>query len=87
MGLQQYTTLPPGMVDGCQLQQSVDIFPGSGQVMTAGPPQMGDGGGGLGTADMWVAGDLSAGASYWPFMPFLSQLEALPEGFDMGSLE
>ncbi len=78
----QYATLPTGMVDDCQLQQSVDIFPGSGGVMAG--PQLGENG--LGP-EMWVAGDMSAGASYWPFMPFLSQLEALPEGFDMGSLE
>ncbi|KAK3897730.1 fungal-specific transcription factor domain-containing protein [Staphylotrichum tortipilum] len=76
----QYAPLPAGMVDDCQLQQSVDIFPGGGPVMAAPPMNEGLG------QDMWMAGDVS-GASYWPFMPFLSQLEALPKGFDMASLE
>ncbi len=37
-------------------------------------------------AEIWAANDPS-GNSYWPFMPYLSQLESLPQDFDMSNLE
>ncbi|KAK5659812.1 hypothetical protein OQA88_1024 [Cercophora sp. LCS_1] len=36
-------------------------------------------------AELWAAND--SGTSYWPFMPFLSQLESLPQDFGIASLE
>lgn len=36
--------------------------------------------------DPWT-NDLASENSYWPFMPFLSQLESLPEDFDLSSLQ
>jgi len=36
-------------------------------------------------AEMWPADD--SGTTYWPFMPYFSQLESLPHDFDMASMQ
>ena len=40
-----------------------------------------------GTGEMWPSGHDPSGNSYWAFMPFLSQLESLPQEFDIMGFE
>lgn len=36
-------------------------------------------------AEVWSAND--SGTSYWPFMPYFSQLESLPHDFDVANMQ
>jgi hypothetical protein len=69
---------PSAGLDICQQQQSVDVFPAPGPAPgpflgSADAPLVHDGG--LAADAIWTAND-SLGTSYWPFMPFVSQLES-----------
>lgn len=59
-----------------EAQLTVDAIPESATVSTNIPEP---------DANFWAS---DAGEnSYWPFMPFLSQLESLPNCFDLSNLE